>query len=346
MEEPPARILNRHVAVDNVCAWPNLSVLPDGSVGALLFNKPSHGRLEGDIEFWTSAGGTEPWERRSVVTRHGPGTVRMNVAGGVSADGTIVALVSGWDLGFPHPVRTDNILPEVSVCISADQGRTWARDGRFIPPEGGSRFMPFGNLIDSGGAWLAPAYDCRMSDPSPRSRRSSSYVFASTDGGRTWRARGLIGRDLFTETDILPTAGGWIAAARTLQDAEAPDDPHASPCVRLFRGNADASQWAAGPNLTVPGQHPGNLLRLRDGRIVFTCGSRVSGFYGVLARISADDGESWGAPIIICSDCLSGDMGYPSSVETDGGVVLTAYYAKETAGHSRYHMATVRWLPG
>jgi hypothetical protein len=38
------------VAVDNVCAWPNLTVLPDGTITAVGFNKPGHGGVVGDVD--------------------------------------------------------------------------------------------------------------------------------------------------------------------------------------------------------------------------------------------------------------------------------------------------------
>ena len=42
----PAQI-ERFVAIDNVCAWPNLTVLRDGTLVATIFNQPSHGSLSG-----------------------------------------------------------------------------------------------------------------------------------------------------------------------------------------------------------------------------------------------------------------------------------------------------------
>ena len=44
------RDLERYVAVDNVCAWPNLTVLRDGTIVAVGFNKPSHGGVVGDTD--------------------------------------------------------------------------------------------------------------------------------------------------------------------------------------------------------------------------------------------------------------------------------------------------------
>src|SRR6185436_13057501 len=53
----------RYVAIDNVCAWPNLTVLRDGTIAAIIFGKPSHGQMAGDVECWASKDG-ELWEKR------------------------------------------------------------------------------------------------------------------------------------------------------------------------------------------------------------------------------------------------------------------------------------------
>ena len=48
---------DRFIAIANVCAWPNLTVLNDGTIIASIFNKPSHGRGEGDVECWAIQNG-------------------------------------------------------------------------------------------------------------------------------------------------------------------------------------------------------------------------------------------------------------------------------------------------
>ena len=88
------RQFEHDIAVDGYCAWPNLTILADGSLGALIFNQGSHGRVEGDIELWVSRDGRPPWTRRSTVTQHPPGESRFNVAGGMGHDGTLIALVA------------------------------------------------------------------------------------------------------------------------------------------------------------------------------------------------------------------------------------------------------------
>ena len=51
--------MERYLAIDNVCAWPILTHMPDGTVVATLFNQPTHGGWEGDVECWAS--GDERW---------------------------------------------------------------------------------------------------------------------------------------------------------------------------------------------------------------------------------------------------------------------------------------------
>ncbi len=337
------KVENRYVAVDNVCAWPNIKRLPSGELGAFLYNRPSHGKMEGDIELWVSDDGRSPWRRRSTVTAHAPGTVRMNMAAGALSDGSLVCLASGWDLSFPHPIRTQNILSTIQVCRSKDSGGSWSRNEIPLAVGETTRFIPFGAVVEGHGLIAAAIYDCRMNNERRESRLSSSHLFIGVDGGARWEHAGVIGADRYTETDLLPTDDGWIAVARTLSNYGDPEDPHGKPWVKLIRGAPAGDAWEEQANLTLPNQHPGHLLRLKDGRVVFTCGSRIDGFFGIFARISENDGAKWSDPVVLVDDGLTPDMGYPSTIELADDRLLTAYYAKSSGAHHRYHMATVVW---
>jgi hypothetical protein len=70
---------------------------------------------------------------------------------------------------------------------------------------------------------------------------------------------------------------------------------------------------------------PSHLLRLHDGRLLMSYSYRRQPF-GNQARISADEGRSWSAPIIISDDGASGDLGYPSTVELPDGRLVTVWY--------------------
>ena len=64
---------------------------------------------------------------------------------------------------------------------------------------------------------------------------------------------------------------------------------------------------------------------MRDGRIVCVYGYRLPPF-GVRARISEDDGRTWGREWILRDDGGSWDLGYPRVTEHATGKLLTVYY--------------------
>ena len=70
---------------------------------------------------------------------------------------------------------------------------------------------------------------------------------------------------------------------------------------------------------------PSHLLRLRDGRLLMTYGHRRKPF-GNQARLSNDNGQTWGEAIILSGDGKGGDLGYPSTVELEDGTLLTVWY--------------------
>ena len=57
-------IVGRHVAAENYCAWPNVTQLRDGTLAAIAYNRPSHAKMEGEVECWTSRDGAA-WKKTS-----------------------------------------------------------------------------------------------------------------------------------------------------------------------------------------------------------------------------------------------------------------------------------------
>src|SRR4051812_10842246 len=130
-----AEIPRRLVAIDNVCAWPNLVLLNDGSLVAIVFNQPNHGRTEGDVDCWGSADGLS-WKWLSTVTRHEPQTNRMNHAAGLNGSGDLVVLCNGWDKVAPERNAASRPIQTVA-CLSHDGGHTWEECGAVLPMEEG-----------------------------------------------------------------------------------------------------------------------------------------------------------------------------------------------------------------
>ena len=227
-------------------AWPNLTLLRDGTIVAVLFNQPSHGQAEGDLECWASGDGLK-WERRGVVTRHEPGTVRMNQAAGLARNGDLVVLCSGWtDLptaGRPKQPTFRDAVIRSWVLRSADGGRTWERRDAFPAAEAGwTEHIPFGDIwAGDDGALHTSCYQGEFSDPAKSSKIKGwrSWHFRSADDGRTWQPVSLIG-PRHNETDLFPLGGkSWLAAARI--DA-----------TELIRSDDDGVTWQEPRRVTEP----------------------------------------------------------------------------------------------
>ena len=86
--------------------------------------------------------------------------------------------------------------------------------------------------------------------------------------------------------------------------------------------------WAEPHSIGVWGL-PSHLLRLRDGRLLMSYGHRRKPF-GNQARLSMDNGKTWGEPILLSGDGKGGDLGYPSTVELEDGTLLTVWYESMT----------------
>jgi hypothetical protein len=325
------RVLERYVAIDNVCAWPKVVALADGSLAAAIYNQPVHGQRPGDVECWVSADGRF-WRKAGTAAPHEPGTGRLNHAIGVARNGDLIAMAGGWVLNeeAKDGMRVKRKLLPPWVSRSADGGRTWTVDKRFPDGPDGYAFVPFGNIVAGrDGALRASAYVYRA-DRTPRV--DTCCVLRSPDDGRTWRVSGTIGDRVHNECDIAHLGGGrWLAVARKI----------AGGCDVLVSED-DAATWKQSGFSTQTAEHPGDLCVLKDGVVMLTYGSRRPEWLGVAARISRDGGRTWSDAVRLAETTVT-DAGYPSSAGLQDGSVVTVYYAKSAAGHSRYHMGSVIW---
>jgi len=212
------------------------------------------------------------------------------------------------------------------VCRSADGARTWTVDKNGFPAKGprGGQCIPFGDIL--------PGHDGRLRVAIYEVldlRDDRAYIYRSPDDGKTWGEPAALDEKQYrNETALLHLGNGkWLAAARISE-------------LQLYASEDDGKTWRARGPLTTASQHPGHLLRLRDGRLLLSYGNRTAD-RGVDVRFSRDEGRTWSAPLRVAD--FQGDGGYPSSVQLADGQVLTAYYASKTSYHPRYHMGVAIW---
>ena len=73
-------------------------------------------------------------------------------------------------------------------------------------------------------------------------------------------------------------------------------------------------------------------------------GYRAQTRSGIRARVSSDEGQTWGEEIVLRDDARTWDMGYPRcAMRPDGKIVSTYYFT--TAGHREQHIAATIWDP-
>jgi len=328
-----AEIKERYISVDNVCAWPNLTMLGDSTIIATIFNKPSHGLVEGDVECWASKDGTD-WKKHGTPALHdATATTRTNVAAGLTKHGDLLVLSSGWLLKpaeAPNPSR--GAIIKTWISRSSDGGKTWTVDKHSFPPaeKGRTEYIPFGDIfIADDGSLRTTCYSIT------RDRREDKVtLFRSDDDGYTWKKMVDI-IEQHNETALFRVKDNvWLAAARSSTEAH----------VNLFRSEDDGYTWQKIRAITELRQIPAHIMLLKGGQLLLTYGNRNAGRFGIKAKVSDDNGITWSQEITLIDDLSSGDSGYPSSVQLASGEIVTAYYAAGTTAHHRYHMGTVKWI--
>ena len=165
-------------------------------------------------------------------------------------------------------------------------------------------------------------------------------VCESTDDGRSWKKLSQIptrpGDDPgeYHELHAVEAANGTLVAhIRNHNSANSRET--------LQSESTDGGKtWSVPHPIGVWGL-PSHLLRLRDGRLLMTYGYRRKPF-GNQARISTDHGKTWSKPITISGDGANGDLGYPSTVELQDGILLTAWY-EQMSSRPRAVLRLAKW---
>lgn len=250
----------------------------------------------------------------------------------------------GIDFSQPNFVMTFRMLDHHGApsrfSYSTDRGKTWQGPFRLtIKDDKGQEIAiaPRTDYIVNG------PHDCHVFFTAAKSNGKEGRPFCArtTDGGKSWKFLAWIGDEpkgyaimpssirlgkgeLLTTIRCREGKSSWLEAYRSLDDGLTwKQESH--PVKDLGEGN------------------PPSLIRLADGRLSLSYGYRAAP-YQMRARLSADNGQSWGRELVLRNNGGGRDIGYPVSVQRPDGKIVTIYYFQDELLGDRYVAATI-WDP-
>jgi hypothetical protein len=247
--------------------------------------------------------------------------------------GQAVACPGGID--FAHPDFAMRMRGN-RFFVSDDRGKTW---------QGSYKLPTFGietPLTARTDYIVNGERDCLilLSAREPRveaAERDRAFCARTKDGGKTFEFVSWMTDEPIEVRSVMPStvrcsANQLISAMRRRRDVSITGLNKIKKCwIDVYQSNDNGQTWEFLSQAADTGTSNGNppsLVRLRDGRMCVTYGVRsVCSAYryrwepqGIRARISDDNGKSWGWEIVLRSDALTWDLGYTRSVQRPDGM--------------------------
>lgn len=297
--------------------FPVMIRLKSGELMAVLRGGAPHIGVKGRLDIVTSKDEGKTWSSPTTVV-DSPGDDR-NPALGQLKNGDIVlayAVLLGYDSSGLKLDPSKRQADGVYMVRSSDGGKTWTKPERSESTHAllkNGSLSPYGKIVQlPDGAVLMSVYY-----QFPDDRGNQEYVFRSHDSGKTWGDPVLAGEH-YNETGLLALPDGQVLAALRSEIGG-----H----LAIAASKDGGRTWSAPTQITRDKEHPGDLIRLKNGNILLTYGERNKPF-GVEAIVSRDCGKTWDKAFktVLADDAASTDCGYPSSVQLPNGNVVTIYY--------------------
>jgi hypothetical protein len=223
-------------------------------------------------------------------------------------------------------------------CYSYDRGHNWKGPYK-LPTFDRKGIAARTDYIVNG------KHDCMAFITASKTNGKEGRVFCTRtiDGGKTWKFSAWIGPEP-NGFSIMPSSVR-ISPVRILTAIRREEGEEHWVDAYVTNDNGATWQFLNRPALSTGGSvgNPPSMVKLKDGRIAVTYGYR-SAPYGIRARISTDNGLTWGDEIVLRNDGGCWDLGYPRTVQRPDGYVVTTYYFNDSRETERYIAATI-WKP-
>jgi hypothetical protein len=246
-------------------------------------------------------------------------------------------------IDFIHPdfamtIRMENTNAGTSrFYFSYDRGHAWRGPYR-LPLFGQKGVMGRTDYI------VDDRNDCLLflSASKANGLEGRPFCARTTDGGLSWRFLSFIGPEP-SGYSIMPSTIR-ISSTELVSTIRRRDMPKS--WIDAYASHDNGLTWSllSRPEPDTGEGNAPSLLKLADGRLCLTYGRRARP-YGILARLSGDQGKTWGDAIVLRDDGGAADVGYVRSTIRPDGKLLAVYYFNDRSSPTRYIAATV-WDPG
>lgn len=174
-------------------------------------------------------------------------------------------------------------------------------------------------------------------------REGRVFCTRTTDGGKTWNLVSWIGPEP-SGFAIMPSSVR-LSPTKILTAIRRKEGPEHWIDAWITEDNGQSWKFLNKPAESTGGSvgNPPSMIKLKDGRLAITYGYR-SEPYGIRARLSSDQGQTWSKEIMLRADGGWWDLGYPRTVERPDGKIVTVYYFNDSKEQERYIAATI-WDP-
>jgi hypothetical protein len=171
-------------------------------------------------------------------------------------------------------------------------------------------------------------------------REGRVVCIRTKDGGRTWDLESFIGPE--PEGFSIMPSSVRLSPKRILTAIRRKEGPEHFIDAWATNDNGKSWDFLNRPVASTGGSvgNPPSMIKLRDGRLVITYGFR-SAPYGIRAKISLDEGQTWNSEIVLRDDAGTWDLGYPRTVQRGDGKLVTVYYFNDHKDKERYVAATI-----
>ena len=334
---------------------PSIVLLPDGEMLLCMFSgrRLKDGKIAEQTVLYRSTDGGQTWSQRET-----PDIAGREPALSVTAEGTV--LITTHLLG--QDIRNQEGYTHSYVHRSEDRGKTWSTTR--IEPAG---FRPRVTGLTTRNVLQLADRSLLLGVSEHGIKNCKSYVWRSTDDGKTWGTRSLsrfteVPEDypytLFGEAHLWQAISGKlyailrVGAGNTwpLSGTTDPGENDQSERMIIYSSEDLGKNWSQVSDLGSYGQMYMSILRLGGGRLLLTYTQRAIvtplGVRGALGVESAD-----GFQFDLKQDRIMIDTKTPEGVASGGGfgptvrladgTLVTSYTYRDA--DNRKHAEVVRW---